>query len=147
MKFVEESYNKNDQKAKDLLTSFLRFRGHEVFDNEDKYGIDLYSTIPDKKFWWEVEMKSRRPWTCREDFPFDSVSFLGRKKKWADQLFWYVIICDETHAALICRSDTIFKPEYQEKIYINTADRKGKDIFYRVPKEYCIFVPPKEFKV
>jgi hypothetical protein len=28
---------------------------------------------------------------------------------------------------------------------INTEDRKGTDIFYRVPKELCIFVPAKEF--
>ena len=72
MKFVEESYLKNDQKAKNLLTKFLQHRGHQVFDNDDKYGIDLYSTIPNKKFWWEVEMKSKRPWTCRDDFKFDT---------------------------------------------------------------------------
>lgn len=147
MKFVEESYLKNDQKAKNLLTKFLQHRGHQVFDNDDKYGIDLYSTIPNKKFWWEVEMKSKRPWTCRDDFKFDTVSFLARKKKWEKELFWYVIICEETTAALICRADTIFQEKYKEKLYINTAQRKGSDIFYRVPKEYCIFVPPEEFNV
>ena len=39
----------------------------------------------------------------------------------------------------------IRKGTYKEKLYINTAQRKGTDEFYRVPKELCIFVPNQEF--
>jgi hypothetical protein len=92
-------------------------------------------------------MKSKRPWTSREDFPFPSVSFLSRKEKWKEHHFWYVIICKETKAAIFCNSDIIFKENYKQKLYIKTNDRTGLDNFYRVPKQLCIFVPLEEFIV
>ena len=92
-------------------------------------------------------MKSNRPWTCREDFQFESVSFLGRKSKWQGTPFWYVIICKENCSAIFCRSNIIFNEEYKQIINIYTSQRKGVDNFYRVPKDLCIFVPSEEFKV
>jgi hypothetical protein len=41
----------------------------------------------------------------------------------------------------------IFHGDYKQKVYINNADRKGTDYFFRVPKEKCIFVPPEEFNL
>lgn len=145
MKFNQESFDENDGIGRQLLTAFLKKKCHNVSNNSDKYGIDLVSEKDGVEYKWEVEMKSRRPWTCREDFAFKSVSFLNRKAKWKDTQFWYVIICAETRAALFCRSDVIFDEQYKEELYINTSQRKGMDNFYRVPKELCIFVPPNEF--
>ena len=146
MKFVQSSFDQNDSKGKKLLKAYLNKKGHLIQDNEDKYGIDLFSEKDGKAYRWEVEMKSRRPWTSVDDFNFDTVSFLQRKEKWKDESFWYVIICSETQAMLMCNSNTIFQEQYKEIRKINTGDRKGTDIFFRVPKELCIFVPPEEFK-
>jgi len=145
MKFVKESFETNDPLGKALLTDYLERRGHDVYPNSDRYGIDLYSIKEDKKLWWEVEVKIGRPWTTMEDFQFPTVSFLSRKKKWEDTDFWYCIICSETRAALMCFSSIIFQEEYREEKYINKGGRRGKDTFYRVPKKYCIFVEPKDF--
>jgi hypothetical protein len=145
MKFNQESFDENDGIGRQLLTAFLKKKCHNVLNNSDKYGIDLVSEKDGVEYKWEVEMKSRRPWTCMGDFAFKSVSFLNRKAKWKDTQFWYVIICSETRAALFCRSDIVFDEQYKEKLYINTSQRKGTDEFYRVPKELCIFVPPNEF--
>jgi hypothetical protein len=147
MKFNQESFDENDGIGRQLLTAFLESKCHNVSNNCDKYGIDLVSEKDGIEYKWEVEMKAKRPWTCREDFAFETVSFLNRKAKWKEDTFWYVIICTETQAALMCRSDIIFDEKYKEKIYINTAQRKGTDKFYRVPKELCIFVPKQEFIV
>lgn len=147
MKFNQESFDENDGIGRQLLTAFLESKCHNVSNNCDKYGIDLVSEKDGIEYKWEVEMKAKRPWTCREDFAFETVSFLNRKAKWKEDTFWYVIICTETQAALMCRSDIIFDEKYKEKIYINTAQRKGTDEFYRVPKELCIFVPKQEFIV
>lgn len=147
MKFVQSSFDQNDPVGKDLLMEFLRSKGHETGENEDRYGIDIITKKDGIEYLWEVEMKSKRPWTSREDFQFDSVSFLYRKAKWQDTPFWYVIICTETHAAIFCKSDIIFNENYKQTINIFTQDRKGEDTFYRVPKELCIFVDPKEFKI
>ena len=145
LRFNQKSFDDNDNLGRTLLIDYLVKKGHEVYENEDIYGIDLYSYKDDKEYWWEVEMKSRRPWTCKKDFPFSSVSFLNRKGKWKDKSFWYVIICKETNAAIFCQSNIIFDENYKEKLYINTQDRKGSDNFFRVPKDLCIFVPTEEF--
>ncbi len=145
MRFNQKSFDDNDAIGKELLMAFLRSKGHNISENSDKYAVDLVSDKNGKSYYWEVEMKSQRPWTNREDFPFLSVSFLSRKEKWKEQHFWYVIICKETKAAIFCNSDIIFNENYKQKLYIKTNDRTGLDNFYRVPKELCIFVPPEEF--
>lgn len=145
MKFNQQSYDDNDDQAKRLLTAFLESKGHKISQNCDKYGVDLFSEKDGKTYSWEVEMKSKRPWTSMDTFNFDTVSFLNRKKKWDN--FWYVIICKETGAAVICHSSVIFEQDYKQKIYINTGDRSGTDYFFRVPKEKCIFVEPNDFIV
>jgi hypothetical protein len=145
MKFNQESFNENDEEAKKLLIAFLKSKGHNISNNCDKYGIDLFSEKGGIEYKWEVEMKVKRPWTSKDTFQFDSVSFLDRKKKWDN--FWYVIICKETLAAIICHSSVIFHDDYKQKVYINNADRKGTDYFFRVPKEKCIFVSPEEFNL
>jgi hypothetical protein len=147
MKFNQESFNRNDAKGKELLKAFLVSNGHNILENCDVYGIDFFSEKDDKKYFWEVEMKSKRPWTCKEDFPFDSVSFLSRKAKWKDNSFWYVIICSETQAAIFCKSDVIFNEGFKETIRIYTQERKGVDKFFRVPKDLCIFVTSKDFAI
>lgn len=147
MKFNQKSYDENDTLGKDLLIAFLNSKGHKSSENRDKYGIDIITEKDGKDYLWEVEMKSKRPWTSKEDFQFDSVSFLSRKEKWKDASYWYVIICKETNAAVFCHSTIIFKEKYKQKLYINTGERKGYDYFFRVPKELCIFVPPEDFKV
>lgn len=146
MKFNQDSFNNNDALGKELLKAFLVSKSHNISENCDIYGIDFFSERNGIKYYWEVEMKSKRPWTCMEDFQFPSVSFLQRKEKWKGTPFWYVIICKETNAAIFCKSNIIFNEKYKEKIRIFTQDRKGMDNFYRVPKELCIFVPPNEFK-
>lgn len=143
MKFNQELFDTSDEEGKGLLIAFLEKKGHIISQNSDKYGIDLFSEKDGKTYNWEVEMKSRRPWTSMADFPFESVSFLKRKSKWDN--FWYVIICRETRAAIVCHSSVIFDEDYKEKIYIKTSYRNGSDNFYRVPKEKCIFVSPNEF--
>jgi hypothetical protein len=81
-------------------------------------------------------------------FPYSTVSFLDRKKKFSkDHLFFYIIISSKTYAALIVRSDKIFKKEYLERLYINTRERSGEDYFYRIPRELCRFVPPEQFLI
>lgn len=147
LKFNQNSFDQNDPLGKELLMAFLRSKGHNISENRDKYGIDLVSNKDEKDYLWEVEIKIKRPWSNREDFPFPSVSFLSRKEKWKDQEFWYVIICKETNAAIFCHSTLIFQEDYKQKLYINNGERKGYDYFYRVPKKLCIFVPPKEFIV
>ena len=143
-KFVQASYDRNDDWGKEILVRWLKSYGSRftILDKEkEDYKVDIVvlDTKADKLMSFEVEVKHGYPFTDEESFKFDSVSFLGRKKKYGD--FWYAIVCAETEAILIGHSFEIYKEEYREIKTIATTERNGLDEFYRVPKDKCIFYP------
>ena len=141
-KFVQASYDRNDDWGKEVVMRWLTSHGNR-FTIVDKviedYKVDIvaYDSKADKQVGFEVEVKHKYPFTDAESFKFDTVSFLGRKKKYGD--FWYVIVCGETEALLLAHSFEIYKEEYRELQTINTNERNGLDEFYRVPKDKCLF--------
>jgi hypothetical protein len=143
-KFVQASYDRNDDWGKEVLLRWLKSYGSRftILDKEkEDYKVDIVvlDNKADKLMSFEVEVKHGYPFTDEESFKFDSVSFLGRKKKYGD--FWYAIVCAETEAILIAHSYEIYKEEYREIKTIATTERNGLDEFYRVPKDKCIFYP------
>lgn len=140
-KFVKESYDINNSFAIDILSNFLISNGYTIEEKlEEDFDVDIIAFKDGKKKLFEVEVKTGYSFTDKESFRFDTVSFLARKEKWnKDSGFLYVIICKETDWALVAHSSNIFKEEYKEKLTINTEHRKGRDVFYRVPKELCRF--------
>lgn len=137
-KFVQESYDKNDNWAKERVAKLLESKGYEVeIDEVEDYGIDLTAKKNGKTIYVEAEVKHRYKWTNKEDFKFDTVSFLGRKIKWADKGFWYCIVCAETEAIVCCHSDRIYRDANSEIININVTGRRGLDELFRVPKDQC----------
>jgi len=143
-KFVQASYDRNDDWGKEILVRWLKSYGSRftILDKEkEDYKVDIVvlDNKADKLMSFEVEVKHGYPFTDEESFKFDSVSFLGRKKKYGD--FWYAIVCAETEAILIAHSYEIYKEEYREIKTIATTERNGLDEFYRVPKDKCIFYP------
>jgi len=145
-KFVQESYDKNDAWGRKLISEMLAYRGYVVEDKPEDFGIDIVATREGVTEFFEVEVKHNHPWNHRDDFKFDTVSFLGRKKKWEEDNFWYCIICAETEAIIVCRSSSIYKEEYAEIRNVNTSHRSGTDKFYRVPKEKCFFIHMNMFR-
>ena len=139
-KFNQGSYNHSDQYAKDLFIQYITNKGHTIISEEENYNHDIITNKDNITYYFELETKSRYPFTSIDTFPFNSVSFLGRKKRLhLKNKFHYIIICRETEWAVTCSSENIFKDEYLENLNINTPNRKGKDQMFRVPKEKCIF--------
>jgi hypothetical protein len=138
--FNKKSYNENNQLAKSLLINWLKNYKHQIINESENYNHDIISKCNDKTFYFEVEMKIGYPFTNKESFKFNTVSFLGRKER-LHQIhpFTYVIICKETNWALAANSNDIFKKEYIQNVHVNSKDRYGDDIMYRVPKQYCKF--------
>lgn len=144
-KFVQESYDTNDAYGKAVVTAWLKTQDwvDHIIDEED-YGVDLEVVDHNgRSQFFEAEVKGNYPWTDKESFKFDTVSFLGRKKKWEGKGFYYALVCAETQAICIAHSSEIFKEEYREVRRINTSHRKGLDAFYRVPKNVCRWITPK----
>ena len=139
-KFSQRSYNENDRFAKEVVKDFLGSLDwvNEIVDVED-YFVDLEVVDQDgRSHFFEAEVKSGYPFTGAHDFKFDSVSFLGRKKKWEKHGFYYCIVCRETESICLAHSKDIFKQEYKEIRSINKRDRSGLDAFYRVPKNTAV---------
>lgn len=144
-KFVQESYDTNDAYGKAVVTAWLKTQDwvDHIIDEED-YGIDLEVIDHNgRSQFFEAEVKGNYPWTDKDSFKFDTVSFLGRKKKWEGKGFYYVLVCAETQALCIAHSSEIFKEEYREVRRIKTGHRNGLDAFYRVPKDICRWITPK----
>lgn len=139
--FIQSSYDRNNSWAIDIASNFFRNKGFQIIDSNEDYNIDF--SIKNNlgyRFGIEVEVKTGYPFTCESDFPFDTVSFLGRKEKWKDLNFFYMIICKETKISVVCNSLYIFQEKFREKIYIDSYERKGYDTLYRVPKKDCLFI-------
>tara|TARA_R110000868_G_scaffold95085_2_gene261800 strand:- start:836 stop:1291 length:456 start_codon:yes stop_codon:yes gene_type:complete len=142
--FVQSSYDKNNEFAIDIIENYLIGKGYTIIPKAEDYGIDMIVEKDGERLLFEVEVKTGRKFTTKRTFPFDTVSFLGRKSKWVDTPFWYAIVCKETEYALFAHSSVIFKDEYKEVSYVGTSDRDGLDEFYRVPKELCYFGKVRE---
>lgn len=139
-KFNKESYDKSDVFAKRKFIEFLVKKGHKIVESKEDYSHDIITKKDGVIFYFEVETKRHRPFTNRETYPFQTVSFLGRKRKIHNKHpFYYIIICKETNWAICCDSNKIFIDIYNKKVNINTIHTKGKDQFFRVPKEECLF--------
>ena len=138
--FRQDVYDELNQYGIDLISDFLRNKGFVVEDKEEDYTIDIEAFFKDKLYRIEAEVRSDLYFTDRHSFPYDTVSFLGRKRKYevlSD--FWYFLICKQTGWAVFCNSDTIYQEEYKKQIHVNNQYRYGKDLFYRVPKMLCRF--------
>lgn len=150
MEFIRSEYDKYDHKAKEILAKYLQSIGHIPTIKTEDFSFDMYSTIPHPGFpgviWrWEAEMKKDVEWTSREDFPFDTVSFLARKNKYHNN-FWYAIICDANKKHIvIAHSRSVYQLGERKERTINKDTRSGKDVFYLVPKKCCFWVSLKEF--
>ena len=137
-KFVPKSYARSDDWAISKIKDFLIKKGYELKDKEtEDFEIDITAEKDGRIEYFEVETKTGYSFKDENTFRFETVSFLARKKKWAPLDFWYVIVCRETLAFLMCNSNEIFQDQYLEVLNIDSAERKGKDYFYRVPKNKC----------
>ena len=135
--FNQDSYDKANTFGIDIVCGFLKGRGYTILEKEEDYknDIDALNSVGELiKF--EAEVKDTF-FTSAQDFPFPSVSFAARKKKYVS--FWYIIVCTKTNYAVACHSDVIFQDEYAETVYINTTKRLGDDYFFRVPNDKCHF--------
>ena len=139
-KFNQTSYDNNDGFAKEKFIKFISSRGHKIVSSEENFDHDIVTDLGGVKHYFELEVKRNYPFTSIETYKFDTVSFLGRKKRLHDKhKFVYVIICIETEWAVCCESENIFLDDYIENLNIQTEDRNGRDQMYRVPKENCKF--------
>lgn len=139
-KFNQTSYNENDKYAKNKIKKYLINRGHKILKEVEDYDHDLVTERDGKKFYFEFEVKRNYPFTGKDDYKFNSVSFLGRKLRLhLINPFYYCILCYETDFVVFCHSNDIFKEEYKQNLILKRHTRQGNDEMYRVPLKKCNF--------
>lgn len=99
-KFSQSLYDRDDF-AKELVIQFLIQNNFRAWVNEDQYGIDVIAERDDDR--WEIEVEVKHNWKGK-DFPYDSVHFAARKKKFVKpskfNVFW-MLNDDWSYALLI----------------------------------------------
>lgn len=80
-KFVPKSYKRSDKWGITKIKEFLIEEGYTIKDKKiEDYGIDIEAEKDGKIFYFEIETKTGYPFNDVNDFKFNTVSFLGRKK-------------------------------------------------------------------
>jgi hypothetical protein len=137
--FNQASYDENDAKAKAIFSSYITSKGHTVITDEESYGVDIITSKNKKEFKFELEISSIN-FTNENDFPYDNIHFLGRKKKMMDRQgnYFYIIISTNLEYAVMAQAKYIFKQENYITKYAGNG-RDGVDEFYQLPKNQVKF--------
>ena len=140
-KFSKESYDQFDSMVKNIVIDFIEYNGGLITKAEEDYSFDIEFSYNDMSYLAEVEAKPNYRFNDADSFPFETVSFTGRKLRLHNITpFWYIVVNYIDMVAIVCHSSKIYRDEYLEQLNINTEHRKGGDEFYRVPKEECKFI-------
>jgi hypothetical protein len=129
----------DDDDAKFLVIKWLESRGHVVFVNPDQYGIDLLGRWRDRDYAWEVEVKHN--WRGF-DFPFDSVHYSVRKRKFIDPeaRTYFVTLNHERTRLLAVSGKDVMEARIIQKSTIYTQD----EWFMEIPIRRAIFIDLNE---
>jgi len=139
-KFRQDDYDQNDNFAINKIQKYL-LKNNFIIEEKDQedFDIDIIAHKDGLKYRIEAEVKNTF-FTDSDSYPFNTVSFLGRKKKYSNEgLFYYFLLCKKNNSFLYCTSDIIYQEKYKEIKEVNTVHRFGTDVFYRVPKQLCNF--------
>jgi hypothetical protein len=138
--FRQDDYNKYNDASIKKVCDYLIKKDFTVPHKDEDYDIDIIAYKNNIEYRIEVEVRTKLNWTSEKDYPFDTVSFLGRKEKYSKpNMFWYFLVSNDINNFLFCRSDYIFNKQYQVIKQIDTNKRYGIDIAYHVPKQLCNF--------
>lgn len=136
--FDYKKYIQTDAKAKELMSTFLLKKGYTVNLKEEDYGIDIEATKNGNTVLFELEISSID--FDKENFKYDEVHFLARKKKMLDKQghYNYIIISSNHQYALTAKASDIFKEDNYITKYAGKG-RDGIDEFYKLPKDQVKF--------
>lgn len=136
--FDYKKYLQTDAKAKELMSNFLTKKGYNVEQKEEDYGIDLIANKNNQQVKFELEISSID--FDLDNYKYDEVHFLARKKKMLDKQgdYHYIIISSNHQYALTAKASDIFKQDNYITKYAGKG-RDGIDEFYKLPKQQVKF--------
>tara|TARA_R110002167_G_scaffold70851_1_gene200071 strand:- start:466 stop:912 length:447 start_codon:yes stop_codon:yes gene_type:complete len=138
--FRQDDYNKYNDLSIKKVSDYLIKKGFNVPYKAEDYDIDIIAYKNNIEYRIEVEVRTKLNWTSEKDYPYSTVSFLGRKEKYCKSKdFWYFLVSNDINNFLFCKSNYIFNTQYQVVKQVDTNKRYGVDIVYHIPKQLCNF--------
>ena len=138
-KVFDKEHYKNDDNAKHDVISWLESKGFMAWVNHDQFGIDVQGVRKGISYEFEVEVKHN--WKGK-DFPFDTVHFSNRKRKFAlpDNTTWFVMLNHERTHGLMVTGSVFLNAPIVEKNTIYTR----KEEFVQISVDKAILITINE---
>ena len=109
--FDPELYDEDDN-AKYLVVDWLGRQGYDAWVNPDQYGIDVLALKDFDEYGFEVEVKHN--WKGPV-FPFKSVHFSARKRKFIAPNHYFTMLNDERSCVLVVDGETLAEADVVSK--------------------------------
>lgn len=119
--------------AEKIVCEHLYIHKHKVVKNTDKYGIDLTVKNQLQAIVGGIEVEWHGKY-WKDKFPFDTVHFLYRKKKYGLKNCFYIMTNESGDSALMIGFDELL--EHQTKEFDNVLMRN--EMMWDVPLDHCI---------
>ena len=138
-KVFDKEHYENDDNAKHDVISWLETKGFMAWVNHDQFGIDVQGVRKGISYEFEVEVKHN--WKGK-DFPFDTVHFSNRKRKFAlpDNTTWFVMLNHERTHGLMVTGSVFLNAPIVEKNTIYTR----KEEFVQISVDKAILITINE---
>ena len=136
-KFSQRDYAAFDR-YKHIVVDRLNQSGWDAWVNGDQYGVDIVGwSRRGRLFTADVEVKAV-DFTGQADFPFPTVRFTERKRKYGMGFFYIVLSMNGAAGYYACGRD-IYRTE---NAVVRRASRNGATAmegFYELPKEKVVW--------
>jgi hypothetical protein len=120
-----------DDNAKYVVIEWLEANDFEAWVNPDQYGIDVLAVKDWLDYGFEVEVKHN--WKG-DDFPFDTVHFSARKRKFIAPNHFFTMLNDDRSLVLVVDGLTLAESSVVSK---ETKYTSGEQ-FIAVPVSRCL---------
>lgn len=132
--FQQNDFNKFDEAARNMATSFWNRMGYSCTDNPDEYGVDLVVEGDNKRFYCEVEVKT--VWHGVQ-FKYPTIHLPVRKAKFLSKPTQFMVFNNSlTHAAVFGRQAVLDSP----RVEVPNAKIRTGEKFFDVPVSSAHFV-------
>lgn len=136
--FIPSDYAKFDP-YKHIILKHLKDTGWDAEINKDQYGVDIVAFKEGLAITIDVEVKNYN-WTSEVDFPFSTVHFTNRKKKFQEEHFYYFLISKNKKGCIYQAGNVIYGQGVPVKKFNRRSTAEGYEVFYELKKDNVKFI-------
>jgi len=117
-----------------IVIEKINIKNHSLTKNKDRYGIDIVIK-KEENVVGGIEVESHGKYWKSIIFPFNTVHFLGRKKKFIGDNNYYLMLNESCTNCVVIPT----KKLNDEFLTLQNNEKCNNEYIYDVPKNKCIF--------